>query len=166
MTNVKLTDGTAILCDTVEIQNGILVLETNTNKTAEELRELFSDRVKLGVITLQTESGKILGSKYGFVCYAGITLLENGSKRIELIQEKDITEQRITGAEIRSTQAMEQSYTAGKTAIQAKEQAQTVDGKIDTMQANVDQAILELTIALTATSISQEPVQEGGTTHV
>lgn len=167
MTKVKLIDSTAILCDTVEIQNGTLVIETNTNQTAEELRNLCSDKGNLAVITLQTEAGNTLGYKYGFVCYAGITLLEDGRKRIELIQEKDIIEQRITHAEtqafqavINSNQAVKQSETADNTALQAKEQASLADNKIEQVQANVDQAILELTLALAAAP------EEGGISHV
>lgn len=152
MTKIKLLNNETLMCKTVENKNGILVLETTTDKTAEELHRIFNNKSNLNIIELQTESGTTLGSKYGFVCYAGITLLEDGSKKIELIQEKDPTEQRLTRAE---TQALQASMDSNK----AVEQTSEISSQIEKLQTGMEQAVAELTMSLSQTA--NEEKEEG-----
>nr|DAN97721.1 MAG TPA: hypothetical protein [Caudoviricetes sp.] len=154
MTKIKLLNNETLMCKTVEIQNGTLVLETTTEKTAEELHRIFSNKSNLNIIELQTESGTTLGSKYGFVCYAGITLLGDGSKKIELIQEKDPTEQRLTRAE---TQALQASMDSNK----AVEQTDKVVNQIKELQTGMEQAVAELTMSLSQTQVTGAEKEEG-----
>ena len=72
--------------------------------------------------------------------------------------------QRLTRAE---TQALQASLDSNK----AVEQVGTVDSKLAEVQANVDQALLELTMAITPKEETEQPVEDtktekGGMTDV
>lgn len=100
MTKVKLANGTIISADEVTLSNGILAI-TTTEKTVEELAELFANKENTALITLMTESEIESGYKEGFTSFAGITYAEDGSKTVELFQPTDVTEARLASAEAR-----------------------------------------------------------------
>lgn len=98
MTIIKLVDGTTINASSVELTNGVLRI-TTTDKTVEELAEIFSDKSKTNLITLLTETKAESGFKTGFTSFAGITYDAEGNKTVELFQPADVTEARISSAE-------------------------------------------------------------------
>ena len=134
MQKIKLVDGTILDCEAVELVNGALHIVT-TDKTVEELAELFTDKEKTSRIVLMTESGIESGFKVGFTSFAGITYAEDGKKTVELFQPADTTEARISSAE---------------------GAAQTASDKVDTVQSNLDEAVTELTMSLTASMVGTE----------
>ena len=98
MTKIKLTNGTVINADSVELINGILKITTK-ELTVEELANLFSNKENTSLITLMTVSGTESGFKTGFTSFAGINYSEDGTKTIELFQPKDVTEARLSNVE-------------------------------------------------------------------
>lgn len=98
MTKIKLTNGTVINAESVELNNGILRI-TTTELTVEELATLFSDKENTSLITLMTESGIESGYKAGFTSFAGINYGADGVKTVELFQPKDVTEARLANVE-------------------------------------------------------------------
>lgn len=97
MTKIKLVNGTIINADSVELVNGVLNILT-TEKTVEELHEIFADKSNTSVIVLMTESEIEIGYKIGFTSLAGIRYVDR-VKTVELIQPVDMTEARIANAE-------------------------------------------------------------------
>ncbi len=97
MTKIKLTNGTVINADSVELKNGILMITTK-ELTVEELATLFSNKENTSLITLMTENGTESGYKTGFTSFAGINYLD-GVKTVELFQPKDVTEARLSNVE-------------------------------------------------------------------
>lgn len=134
MTIIKLVDGTLLNCEKVELMNGSLRIVTQ-EKTVEELAELFKDKNKTSRIVLLTESEIESGFKVGFTSFAGITYAEDGTKTVELFQPADTTEARISSAE---------------------GAAQAASDKADIVQSNLDDAVTELTMALTASMTATE----------
>ena len=104
MTKIKLADGTIINADSIELVNGALKI-TTSEKTVEELAEIFSDKTKTSLITLMTPSEKETGYKKGFTSFSGINYDADGVKTVELFQPVDVTEARISGAEGVANQA-------------------------------------------------------------
>ena len=104
MTKIKLVDGTIINADSIELVNGALKI-TTSEKTVEELAEIFSDKEKTSLITLMTPSEKETGFKTGFTSFSGINYDADGVKTVELFQPVDVTEARISGAEGVANQA-------------------------------------------------------------
>ena len=98
MTKIKLTNGTVINADSIELVNGTLRITTSEH-TVEELAALFSDKSKTSRITLMTEGGVETGYKAGFTSFAGINYGADGSKTVELFQPKDVTEARLSNVE-------------------------------------------------------------------
>lgn len=98
MTKIKLTNGTVINADNVELINGIFKI-TTSDLTVEELATLFGDKSNTSCIVLMTESGIESGYKSGFTSFAGINYGPDGAKTVELFQPKDVTEARISNAE-------------------------------------------------------------------
>lgn len=98
MTKIKLTNGTVINADSIDLSNGVLRI-TTSEFTVEELATLFSDKNNTNHITLMTESGLESGYKTGFTSFAGINYDANGTKTIELFQPKDVTEARLSNVE-------------------------------------------------------------------
>lgn len=98
MTKIKLTNGTVINADSVELNNGILRITTKEH-TVEELATLFSDKSNTSRITLMTEGGVETGYKTGFTSFAGINYDADGVKTVELFQPKDVTEARLSNVE-------------------------------------------------------------------
>ena len=97
MTKIKLTNGTVINADSVDLTNGILRITTK-ELTVEELATLFSDKSNTSLITLMTEGGVETGYKAGFTSFAGINYVD-GAKTVELFQPKDVTEARLSNVE-------------------------------------------------------------------
>ena len=97
MTKIKLTNGTVINADSVELNNGILRITTKEH-TVEELATLFSNKENTSLITLMTENGTETGYKAGFTSFAGINYVD-GAKTVELFQPKDVTEARLSNVE-------------------------------------------------------------------
>ena len=98
MTKIRLTDGTIVNAESVELVGGVLKI-TTADRTVEELAGLFSDKENTSRITLLTESGAEAGYKEGFTSFAGINYGADGSKTVELYQPADATEQRISNVE-------------------------------------------------------------------
>lgn len=98
MTKIKLTNGTVINADSIELVNGTLRITTSEH-TVEELAALFSDKSNTSRITLMTEGGVETGYKAGFTSFAGINYGADGSKTVELFQPKDVTEARLSNVE-------------------------------------------------------------------
>ena len=98
MTKIKLVNGTIINADNVELVNGVLNIST-TEKTVEELHEIFADKSNTSVIILMTESEVEIGYKTGFTSFAGIVYNPDETKTVELFQPADVTEARISNAE-------------------------------------------------------------------
>lgn len=134
MQKIKLVDGTILECEAVEFVNGALHIVT-AEKTVEELAELFTDKEKTSRIVLMTESEIESGYKVGFTSFAGITYTEDGKKTVELFQPADTTEARISVAE---------------------GAAQAASDKADIVQSNLDEAVTEFTMALTASMVGAE----------
>jgi hypothetical protein len=98
MTKIKLTNGTVINANSVDLTNGILRITTKES-TVEELATLFSDKSNTSLITLMTEGGVESGYKAGFTSFAGINYGADGIKTVELFQPKDVTEARLSNVE-------------------------------------------------------------------
>jgi hypothetical protein len=98
MTKIKLTNGTVINADSVELTNGILKITTK-ELTVEELATLFSNKENTSLITLMTVGGTESGFKTGFTSFAGINYGADGIKTVELFQPKDVTEARLSNVE-------------------------------------------------------------------
>lgn len=98
MTKIKLTNGTVINAESVDLTNGILRITTKEH-TVEELATLFSDKSNTSLITLMTENGTETGYKAGFTSFAGISYDVEGLKTVELFQPKDVTEARLSNVE-------------------------------------------------------------------
>lgn len=141
MTTIKLTNGTLIPCEIIETKNGVLMIETNTEQTTEELRVLFAAKENLTVLELQTPSGDKLGERYGYVCYSGILLLENGNKCIELTQEIDVTEQRITRAEGQARRAITDVDAAKQTAEALAVETAAYNIELDFRLSNIESGL-------------------------
>lgn len=105
MTKIKLVNGTIVNASAVELDHGALKI-TTSERTVEELAELFTDKSNTSLIKLLTESGKETGFKTGFTSFAGIVYLEDGSKVVELFQPADVTEARISNAEGAANEAV------------------------------------------------------------
>lgn len=117
MTKIKLTNGTIINAETVELVNGTLKITTNEH-TVEELAKLFSNKENTSLITLMTESSIESGYKEGFTSFAGITYDSEGLKTVELFQPKDVTEARISSAEATANLASNNAENASNKAIE------------------------------------------------
>ena len=98
MTKIKLSNGTTINANSVELVNGILKI-TTAEKTVEELAEIFSNKENTSKITLMTASEIETGYKTGFTSFVGINYDSEGIKTVELFQPKDVTEKRLADAE-------------------------------------------------------------------
>lgn len=98
MTKIKLTNGTVINADSIDLSNGVLRI-TTSELTVEELAALFSDKNNTSCITLMTEGGLETGYKTGFTSFAGINYDADGTKTVELFQPKDVTEARLSNVE-------------------------------------------------------------------
>lgn len=98
MTKIKLTNGTVINADSIDLSNGVLRI-TTSELTVEELAALFSDKNNTSLITLMTEGGLETGYKTGFTSFAGINYDADGTKTVELFQPKDVTEARLSNVE-------------------------------------------------------------------
>jgi hypothetical protein len=98
MTKIKLTNGTIINADSIDLSNGVLRITTSEH-TVEELATLFSDKNNTNHIILMTEGGLETGYKTGFTSFAGINYDADGTKTVELFQPKDVTEARLSNVE-------------------------------------------------------------------
>lgn len=98
MTKIKLTNGTVINAESIDLTGGILRI-TTSELTVEELATLFSDKSNTSLITEMTESGIETGYKAGFTSFAGINYGADGVKTVELFQPKDATEARLATVE-------------------------------------------------------------------
>lgn len=105
MTKIKLLDNTVINAESVTLESGVLKIAT-TEKTVEELAELFKNKENTNLIVLMTESGKESGIKTGFTSFAGIEYKADGTKVVELYQPTDASEARISNAEGVANQAI------------------------------------------------------------
>lgn len=138
MTKIKLTDGAVLSCSEVKLENGTLKIVTS-DRTVEELAELFSDKQKTSDITLMTESEMVTGNKVGFTSFEGITYNPDGTKTVELFQPADVTESRISNAE-------GAAHAAGV-------KLEKVEAN---MQANLEAVVTELTLAMAMSSADPE----------
>lgn len=101
---IKLVDGIIYLVSRAEIVNNRLEIDF-TDKTAEEVQNIFSAQGNLTEIKLLTDVGEEFGMLPGFTVYGG-TILNKEIKTALLIKESDKTAQRITQAETSALAAM------------------------------------------------------------
>ena len=143
MTKIKLTDGTIINASNVEVVNGILKI-TTTEKTVEELAEIFNDKGNTNLITLLTESGKECGYKTGFTSFAGITYDAEGNKTVELFQPKDVTEARIVNVEATANIAKEETLSVSSKVTELEEVASNTNDKVISIKTDITDTQLAL----------------------
>lgn len=123
MTKVKLVDGTILNAESVELVKGVLEIST-TEKTVEELAEMFSNKENTNVITLMTESEIESGIQLGFTSFAGIGYEPDGTKTVKMFQPADVTEARISNAEAAANLA---NKNANQTATENAELEAVID---------------------------------------
>lgn len=114
MTKVKLSNGSVINAESVELVSGVLKISTTEN-TVEELAEMFSNKENTALITLMTESEIESGYKTGFTSFAGIDYDTEGLKTVSLFQPVDVTEERLASAEGSATLANDKVDELGET---------------------------------------------------
>ena len=132
MTKIKLVDGTIVDAETVEIVNGVLRIAT-TERTVEELYNVFSNKENTSRIVLMTAADVECGYKTGFTSFAGIKYDADGLKTVELFQPVDVTEKRISEIEGKAM-AMEESLV----------RLETENAELRASQEIQDEAIVEL----------------------
>lgn len=125
MNKIKLSNGTVLSVQKIELLNGILKL-TTLEYTVEQLADMFSNKENTKLIAILTEAGTESGYKEGFTSFGGITYSSSGAKTIELFQPVDPTEARLTAAEVNISKAQ-------NLAKNAKDKANSVDETINVL---------------------------------
>lgn len=94
---IRLIDGSIYEVKRAEITNGRLEIDIQ-NKTAEEVRDLFSVPANLINIELLTDMDEKFGDVPGWTVLGAVMLVDD-TKTVVLTQPVDMTEQRLTVAE-------------------------------------------------------------------
>ena len=118
---IRLVDETVYDVKRAEVVDGRLEIDM-TEKTAEEMQEIFSVPGNLSVIELMTDEGGVFSALPGWTKYGGV-LLNGTTKTVILIMPESVTEERLTEAE--------------GNAIEAKTTAQKVEAKTDAQENTV-----------------------------
>lgn len=112
---IRFVDKTVYDIENAEVVNGKLEIYM-TDKTAEEIQEIFTVSGNLSVIELMTDEGGVFSTLTGWTKYGGV-MLNGDIKTAILIQPESVTEERLTQAE--------------GDAIEAKTTAQKAEAKTD-----------------------------------
>lgn len=94
---IRLVDQTVYTVNRAEIVDGRLEVDF-TDKTAEEVQEIFKTPANLDTIDLLTDSDDQFGHLSGWSVYGGVTLVGDIKTAI-LTKAPNVTEERITAAE-------------------------------------------------------------------
>ena len=94
---IRLVDETVYDVKRAEVVDGRLEIDM-TEKTAEEMQEIFSVPGNLSVIELMTDEGGVFSALPGWTKYGGV-MLNGDTKTAILIQPESVTEKRLTQAE-------------------------------------------------------------------
>lgn len=169
MTKIRLANGTILDAKNVELKNGVLSLTVSSEKTVEELAQLFRNKTNTALITLMTESKKETGYKRGFTSFAGINYHDDGTKTIQMFQPKDITEARLADTEGKIIQANNTAAQAVSTASNATNVAAAAQESATVLETSIldtQLAVAELAEMFLASTMPEEESVEGTETEV
>lgn len=133
---IRLVDQTVYTVNRAEIVDGRLEVDF-TDKTAEEVQEIFKTPANLDTIDLLTNSDDQFGHLSGWSVYGGVTLVGDIKTAI-LTKAPNVTEERITAAEADALAAK----------VVAEEQAQDIEDlkkQVAAGGAGVDQELFAAT---------------------
>ena len=139
---IRLVDETVYDVERAEVVDGRLEIDM-TEKTAEEMQEIFSVPGNLSVIELMTDDDGVFSTLPGWTKYGGV-LLNGTTKTVILIMPESVTEERLTQAE---GDAIEAKTTAQKAEAKTDAQGNTVKEIKETSNENATQ-ITDLQMAL------------------
>lgn len=139
---IRLVDETVYDVERAEVVDGRLEIDM-TEKTAEEMQEIFSVPGNLSVIELMTDEGGVFSALPGWTKYGGV-MLNGDTKTAILIQPESVTEERLTRAE---GDAIEAKTTAQKAEAKTDAQGNTVKEIKEKSNENATQ-ITDLQMAL------------------
>lgn len=109
---IRLVDKTIYTVSRAEIVNNRLEIDF-TDKTAEEVQEIFSVPANLETIELLTDADEKFGELPSWNVYGGV-LLNDETKTVILTKAIDVTEQRLTSAEANALSAKTEAEEAKK----------------------------------------------------
>lgn len=109
---IRLVDKTIYTVSRAEIVNSRLEIDF-TDKTAEEVQEIFSVPANLETIELLTDADEKFGELPSWNVYGGV-LLNDETKTVILTKAIDVTEQRLTSAEANALSAKTEAEEAKK----------------------------------------------------
>lgn len=133
---IRLVDQTVYTVNRAEIVDGRLEVDF-TDKTAEDVQEIFKTPANLDTIDLLTDSDDQFGHLSGWSVYGGVTLVGDIKTAI-LTKAPNVTEERITAAEADALAAK----------VVAEEQAQDIEDlkkQVADGGAGVDQELFAAT---------------------
>lgn len=124
---IKLVDNTIYNVTRADVTNGRLEIDfTGTEKTTEEIQEIFTDPSKLVNIELLNDDNEKFGDLPGWIVYGGIMVM-NDTKTVLLTKEPDTTADRLARAEANAISANSNAKTA-------KELSQETAGQVTDLQ--------------------------------
>lgn len=124
---IKLVDNTIYNVTRADVTNGRLEIDfTGTEKTTEEIQEIFTDPSKLVNIELLNDDNEKFGDLPGWIVYGGIMVM-NDTKTVLLTKEPDTTADRLARAEANAISADSNAKTA-------KELSQETAGQVTDLQ--------------------------------
>lgn len=109
---IRLVDKTIYTVSRAEIVNSRLEIDF-TDKTAEEVQEIFSVPANLAVIELLTDADEKFGELPDWSVYGGV-LLNGETKTVILTKAVNVTEQRLNSAEANALSAKTEAVEAKK----------------------------------------------------
>ena len=109
---IRLVDKTIYTVSRAEIVNNRLEIDF-TDKTAEEVQEIFSVPANLETTELLTDADEKFGELPSWNVYGGV-LLNDETKTVILTKAIDVTEQRLTSAEANALSAKTEAEEAKK----------------------------------------------------
>lgn len=148
MSKIKLVDGTTINIVFMEVVNGVLRIVTS-EKTVEELAQLFNDKDNVCNITMLSDDDEEIGYKTGFTSFSGIQYDADRNKTIELFQPVDITEIRISNAEGVANSASAVANSASAVASEANNKSLELEAQNAMLSATLDSILTDIIPNLT-----------------
>lgn len=141
---IRLVDQTVYTVNRAEIVDGRLEVDF-TDKTAEDVQEIFKTPANLDTIDLLTDSDDQFGHLSGWSVYGGVTLVGDIKTAI-LTKAPNVTEERITAAEADALAAK----------VVAEEQAQDIEDlkkQVAAGGAGVDQELFAATAVVARANV-------------
>lgn len=124
---IKLVDNTIYNISRADVTNGRLEIDfTDSERTAEEIQEIFTNPSKLVNIELLNDDNEKFGDLPGWIVYGGIMVM-NDTKTVLLTKEPDTTADRLARAEANAISANSNAKTA-------KELSQETAGQVTDLQ--------------------------------